>query len=49
MHVYLFLVVFPFLVSFQPMTRDHFNKASRLTPRRVQALVIVKLYFIVLC
>ena len=28
------------------MTRDHLHKASRLAPRRVQTLVVIKLYFI---
>ena len=28
------------------MTRDHLHQASRLAPRRVQTLVVIKLYFI---
>ena len=46
---HLFSVVFPFLVSSQSMARDHLNKTSRLALRRVQALVVIELYFIVLC
>ena len=42
----LVFIVFPFLVSFETMTRDHLHKASRLAPRRVQTLVVIKLYFI---
>ena len=42
----LVFIVFPFLVSFKTMTRDHLHKASRLAPRRVQTLVVIKLYFI---
>ena len=42
----LVFVVFPFLVSFKTMTRDHLHQASRLAPRCVQTLVVIKLYFI---
>ena len=42
----LVFIVFPFLVSFKTMTRDHLHKASRLAPRCVQTLVVIKLYFI---
>ena len=31
------------------MTRDHFNKTSRIFLWRVQTLVVIKLYFIILC
>ena len=31
------------------MTRDHLNKASRITLRRIQTLVIIELHFIILC
>ena len=47
--VYLSLIVFPFLISPQTVTRDHLNKASRVALRRVQTLVIIKLNFVILC